>query len=72
MTLPSDTYTADDNMCLVCAVPGGTCGDHGVEWRLNWDQQLSTDIKFLEDKSVAATGPAKGNVNGRLVINASD
>lgn len=72
MTLPSKTYTVDGNMCLVCVVPGGTSQDREIEWRLNSAQQLFRDIKFLEDKSGASTGPAKGNVNGRHVINASD
>ena len=64
--------TADGNMCLVWVVPGGTSRDREIEWRLNSAQQLFPDIKFLEDKSGVARGPAKGNVNGRHMINASD
>lgn len=36
------------------------------------EAELGPATVSLEDKSVAATGPAKGNVNGRHVINASD
>lgn len=72
VTLPSNTYTADANMCLVCVIPGGTSRDREIEWRLNSAQELFPDIKFLENKSGAARGPAKDSVNGRHVINASD